>query len=498
MTPATLEVFRDETFDILVIGGGIYGLMAAREAASRGLRTALIEAADFGHATSHNSLKLMHGGIRYVQHLDFSRLRASARERSFWQRAAPTLVRPLEFTIPLFGHGIKGPEAFGAAALLYTIASAGVRSPEYPAAFVVGRTRAQQRLGTFAPEGLTGGGVWRDGQIQDVNRLHLACLRAGIDAGLLASNYMEATALIHAEGRVCGARVSDHRTGAQGEIRAKVTLSCTGAKAAALAQPVLEDKSGFPNFLRATNLVVDRDIGQLGLGVVSRSQSDAVVDRGGRMYFLTPWQGRTIVGTHEAPSQGQPRDSGDIDDFLEELSLAAPSLALTAKDILWVHQGMIPADVDDAKGAVSRQTRGSLIDHAVGGLGGLISVAGVKYTTARLIAERAVTGAARQLDKPVPVSSSLHDPLPVEDATDPDPDDAPGLEARMTRAMTSEMAVCLRDVIERRTMWGETGVAADPSNRAALEAAAQTLGMPQDAPATSPGTSPGGARRHSA
>ncbi len=466
MKRASLEALCDDPFDILVVGGGIYGLMAVRDAALRGLRTALVERADFGGATSHNSLKLMHGGIRYVQHLDLTRLRASVRERAFWQRAAPTLVRPLEFTIPLFGHGLNGREAFAAAALIYNAASAGLRGPSYPGARALGAAEARQRLGDLAPEGLIGGGVWRDGQIQDVNRLHMACLRASVEAGTLAANYMEVVELTAEGGRVTGARLTDQLTGAEGTLRARVTLSCTGAAAAKLAAPHLGDLTAFPSFARATNLVVNRQIGSLGVGVVSRLQSDAVVDRGGRMYFLTPWMGRMIVGTHEAPGQERPKDEADVDDFLTELSHACPSLSLSRNDVIWVHQGLIPADIEDARGTVQRQTRGTLLNHSAQGLGGLISVVGVKYTTARLIAERAVDHAVTQLDRPVPRSRSLYTQLPVADEATTDQDDATSIAAKIHHAMTDEMATSLDDVAVRRAPWAETGTLADAATLA--------------------------------
>ncbi|MEM7710252.1 MAG: FAD-dependent oxidoreductase, partial [Pseudomonadota bacterium] len=176
MKRATVGDLATTSADVLVIGGGIYGLMVARDAALRGLRTVLVERDDWGGGTSHNSLKIMHGGIRYVQHLDIRRLRASAREQAFWQRAAPDLIQPLDFVIPLFGHGVKGPAAFAAAAAIYATASMGVRGPDYGGASVVGPAEAARRMGELAPEGLSGGGVWRDGQIVDANRLHLACL----------------------------------------------------------------------------------------------------------------------------------------------------------------------------------------------------------------------------------------------------------------------------------------------------------------------------------
>ncbi len=479
MNRAPLEALCDETFDILVVGGGIYGLMAARDAALRGLRTALVERGDFGGATSHNSLKLMHGGIRYVQHLDFARLRASARERAFWQRAAPTLLTPMKFTIPLFGHGIKGPAAFAAAVLLYNAASAGVRGPDYGGARVIAPRAARRSLGALAPEGMTGGGVWRDGQIQDVNRLHMAVLRAATGAGALASNYMTVRELVSADGRVTGARLQDRLTGAEGEIRARMTLSCTGAAAADLAAPHLRSRAALPDFLRATNLFVDRQIGSGGLGVVSQSRADAVVDRGGRMYFLTPWQGGTLIGTHEAPGQGSPTSETDIGAFLDQLNQTCPSLSLCHDDVIWVYQGLIPANVDDARGAVNRLTRTTLVDHAAEGLGGLISVAGVKYTTARLIAERAVDRAAQQIGRDSGSPGYAQD-LPVHDAADPDPStsDVETLAERLRHAVSNEMAACLEDVTTRRTLWAETGLLRQPETAQRLTRAAQIAGLP--------------------
>lgn len=488
MKRASLEALADDPFDILVIGGGIYGLMAARDAALRGLRTALVERADFGGATSHNSLKIMHGGIRYVQHLDFARLRASARERAFWQRAAPSLIAPLEFTIPLFGHGVKGPEAFAAAAMLYNLASAGVRGPHYSGARAVGPRSARERLGDFAPDGLTGGGVWRDGQISDVNRLQLSVLRAAVEAGALAANYMDATELVSETGRVIGARLFDRLTGSEAELRARVTLSCTGAWGAQVAGPHLSDTQVFPNFLRATNLLVDRDIGGLGLGAVSRSRSDAVVDRGGRMYFLTPWQGRTLIGTHEAPGRQEASAAAEADDFLRELALACPSLPLTRADVIRVYQGWIPADIDDSAGSAKRRTRGTLLDHSGHGLGGLITLAGVKYTTARLVAERAVDRAAMQLERAVPPSPGYETDLPVMPARaeiDPGTSDPESLAALLRHSAEMEMATSLEDVTERRTLWGETGLPRDPETLRRLQLAADRAGLPLAPPAGS-------------
>ena len=469
-------------YDILVIGGGIYGAMAARDAALRGLRTALVEQSDFGAGTSHNSLKLMHGGIRYVQHLDFARLRASARERAFWQFAAPDLVRPLDFVIPLTGYGVKGPEAFAAAATLYNMASADLRGPHYRPARVLGRSEARKRLGAHAPNDLRGAGFWQDGQILDANRLQLAALRAASEAGADLANYVTVVELRAEKDRVTGARLRDGLTDEEGEVTARVVLSCTGAAAVDLAASVLPQNARvrFPGFARATNITVDRPGGTCGMGVVSRSRADAVVDRGGRMYFLTPWQEKLIIGTHEAVETGSgisPRDEMDIDDFLQELTVACPALALTRANILHVYQGLIPADVDDSRGEVRRQTRGTLIDHyAADGVAGLISVIGVKYTTARLIAERAVNLAVTQL-KPGKVrpTASHKTPFPHVGLAPCDPDNTDSLACRVREAVRHESAARLTDMVFRRMPLAETGGLQGAIGATRLEAAATLM-----------------------
>ena len=480
MKRATLGDLATAPYDILIVGGGIYGVMAAREAALRGLRTAIIERGDWGGETSYNSLKLMHGGIRYVQHFDFTRLRASAREREFWQRAAPDLVRPLEFMIPMLGYGIKGPVAFGVAAELYNLASGSLRGAAYPRARVVGRRRAGQVMKDLAPAGLTGGGVWRDGQIQDCNRLLLAGLKAAVDAGADAANYVRAAQPILQQGRVVGAAVTDQAKGGSAEIRAKVTLSCTGGAAAGFAAPAIGPRAQqeFPKFARAMNLVIDRALCDRGMGIVSRSRSDAVVDRGGRMYFLTPWQGRTIIGTHEAPfepgTDGHSPDPDQVSAFLEEINLAAPALKLTPDQIAYCYTGLIPADTDDAANAVQRQTRGTLIDHSQGGgPAGLITAVGVKYTTARLIAERAVALAAAQIGRDCPPGDSLATPLPQV---------GPSYQAgqAVDAQVQDEMVLTLSDLLMRRSLLAETGALrgakGDPTIQAAAAALADRLG----------------------
>lgn len=485
-----------ETHDLLIVGGGIYGACAASDAARRGLRVALIERGDFGGETSHNSLKTIHGGIRYIQHLDISRLMSSARERGHWMTLAPDLVVPRRFVIPLYGHGTRGPEAFGAAALVYNALTMRIRGRQVPAARVIPAHDCSGLMPGIDTSAMTGGGAWHDGQILDANRLLMAFLRDAAQNGARIANYVAARDFLGPANRVQGAVVEDLLTGRSLEIRARLTLNCAGAGAATLARRARHDLTAhsFSAMARAMNLVVDRDLtAGTAFGVTSRRKSDALIDRGGRMFFVVPWMGQTLIGTAHLPFEDDPEeyrfDEADLRDFIAEIDEAAPGLRLTREDIAYCYAGLTPAALDDdigggvgggstGGGEVRRRRRGTIIDHrAADGVDGLISVVSIKYTTARLVAERVVSHAAARLGHAGPVPPHL----PLADATSiADPEDAAALSARCRDEVRHGMARHLSDVVIRRTRLAETGRASGPLLDAAARAMAEALGWDED------------------
>lgn len=474
-----LDALRDGSFDVLVIGGGIYGACVARDAALRGLRVALVERGDFGSETSHNSLKILHGGIRYTQHLDVPRLLDSARERRFWLTAAPELTRPQQFVIPLYGHGIKGPEAFRGAALMYNVLSARIRRGQVPAARVLSRARVAELMPALDAPGMTGGGAWHDGLIRDANRLLLAVLEDASQAGACVANHAGVVDLLGPSDRVEGALVEDRLTGRSFEIRARITVNCAGAGAAGVAARASRhalSSASFAPMARAMNLVVDRPPpAEAGFGFVSRRKSDAVVDRGGRMFFMVPWMGRTMIGTAHLPYEGDPEayrfSEDEVAAFLAEINEAAPSLDIGRGEVAYCYAGLTPADIDDAVGEVKRKKRGNVIDHrAADGIDGLVSVVGIKWTTSRLVAERIVNHIGGRLGCEGDGSAVM---CPLAEATfREDPADDQALAERCRVAVADEMARRLDDVIFRRTRLGETGRVTG----AALDAAAVAMG----------------------
>jgi glycerol-3-phosphate dehydrogenase len=207
-----LARLADTTFDVVVVGGGIYGAAIAREASLRGLAVALVEKGDFASATSSNSHKIVHGGLRYLQHGDLFRVRASIRERSALLRIAPHLVRVQSFLMPTYGHGLRGREALVAALSLNELLSfdrnRGLdRSRQIPPARMLSATECSRLAPGIPREGLTGGALWYDGLMIDSERMVLAFLMSAAEKGAALANYAAATAtLVRRKGCASGTR----------------------------------------------------------------------------------------------------------------------------------------------------------------------------------------------------------------------------------------------------------------------------------------------------
>jgi len=410
-----------------VVGGGITGAAAAWDAALRGLRVALVEAADFGGATSWNSLKTIHGGLRHLQRADVPSVLESARERAVFLRIAPALVRPLPFLVPTQGHGRRGREAL-ACALLANDALTWRRNRGLPASHriprgrILSRDEVRARVPGLEGGNVTGGALWTDAQVDSNERLVLAFVRGAAEHGAAVANHAAVEALLRDGDRVTGARCRDHVLGQAFEVRARLTINAAGPTAPALDGPALP-------LLRAFNLV-------LGRAVVR----DAAVGApsGGRFLFLVPWRDRTIVGTGYEPADAP---GGGARAFLDEAARAFPWAGLRAEDVTLVHEGLVPGT---ASGPWSRP-------RLRGGAPGLVNAVGVKFTGGRALAERAVDLALAGLDRPYAPPRTAFTPLPGAAPLAGPPEDA----ARV--AVTDEMAIHLDDAVLRRLDRGSAG-----------------------------------------
>jgi glycerol-3-phosphate dehydrogenase len=393
-----------ETYDLLVVGAGIHGACVARDAALRGFRVALVDRGDFGGETSHNSLKLIHGGLRYLQHADFRRVRQSVRERRFWLRAAPHLVRPLRFVIPLYGWATRGPLTMGPAMQVYNFLQRGCNHDlpvdrQIPQAHLISRGECKRLIPGVDETGLTGGAVWYDGQLLDADRALLACIRQAQSIGASVANYVAVDSFIGERDTVEGVRATDMISGDKLEIRSRMTINTAGPWIGQLlAGSRFECRlSRHPHLHKCMNLVTREFFPDYAVGIVSGRRSDSLLPRGGRLYFITPWRGRSIIGTTHVPFDGSPdgyefRDN-EINKFLSEVNSAYAPAKLDRADVEYCYAGLTPATASHAR---ARKTE--LRDHEKhDGVRGLISVSGVKYTTGRLVAERAMDLAALKL-----------------------------------------------------------------------------------------------------
>ena len=371
-----LAALAADPFDLLVIGGGIHGAFAAWDAALRGLRVALVERADFASGTSANSLKVAHGGLRYLQQLDLVRMRRSSVERSTLLRLAPHLVRPLPFLVGTYGLGRDGRIAFGAGFAINELVSwdrnRHLPAPaRLPAARLLGRAECLERFGGFDRAGLSGGALWYDGQILHPERLVVAILRAAAAAGATLANYTEARDLLAEHGKVAGAIIADRLGGAEFPVRARAVVNAAG--------PWVPDVAGaarateIVRFARSLNLVVRRQFADCAIGVRSRTTHDPVCGAR-RFMFCCPWRGHTLVGTSYTIDAGDRRPIGleEIVALLDEINAACPPLELTLEDVSFFHWGFVPLkDGAEPGRPTAPAERPRILDHSAEGLRGL-------------------------------------------------------------------------------------------------------------------------------
>ncbi len=342
MRSRDLDRLAATTYDVLVVGGGIHGLAIAYEAASRGLRTALVDAGDYGGAASFNHQKTAHGGLRSLQSGRIDRARQSIFERRALARIAPWLLRPLPFITGTYRSFIRNRLALRAAfkfdEWLGRHRNAGVE-PELhlPAPRLISKAATLRLFPGIKQDGLTGAAQWYDYQMVEAERLTFAFAAAADRAGADLANYVEATAPLKAGGRIAGMQVRDRLSSNTFEIRAQVTVNAAGAHAGTV-MAAFGVKRDFP-LLKAMNLVTSKRASDIALASPSPS---------GRMLTLVPWRGRALIGTSQSSSLVQPDavsvSAAEVEAFVREANAAFPALQITPADVTLVHRGAVPAD----------------------------------------------------------------------------------------------------------------------------------------------------------
>jgi glycerol-3-phosphate dehydrogenase len=389
-------------FEVLVIGGGVTGAGVALDAATRGLRTALVEARDFASGTSSRSSKLFHGGLRYLEQLNFGLVREALHERDLnVNRLAPHLVKPVPFLYPLTHRVWERPYVTAGLALYDGLARLGALSEPMPAQKHLTRTGARRLFPALKPDALVGAVRYYDAQADDA-RHTLTLARTAAAYGATVLNSAEVISFSHAGERVIGARVRDVETGREVDVRAEVVVNATGVWTDDI-QTLVGGRGRFHvRASKGVHIVVPRDRINGEVGLILRTEKSVL--------FVIPWGSHWIVGTTDtdwALDKAHPAASkADIDYILEHVNrvLAVP---LTHDDITGVYAGLRPLLSGESE-TTSQLSR----EHAVARpMPGVIAVAGGKYTTYRPMAADAVDAVAHDVTRPVPPSVTENIPL---------------------------------------------------------------------------------------
>lgn len=423
-----VSAFGNKEYDLLVVGGGIFGICTAWDAALRGLSVALIERGDYAGASSANCFKIVHGGIRYIQHADFARIRESSHERRALLRIAPHLVDPLPIVVPTYGHGMKGKSAMRAATAIYDAVTMDrnrrVPDPEkrIPNSGYISRDKCIDLFPGLGTGGLTGGAIIYDGHMYSPARLAFSFLMSAVGEGADVANYVEATGFLRNGDGVIGIRARDLLTQEELQIRSKVVVNAAGAWTERLLrydQGISVDPPSV--FSRDVAIVVNRRLleSRHGLAVQSKIKDpDAKFSRGARHLFMIPWRQYTQIGVWHVVHEGHPDEfrvtEDEVQEFLDQVNEAyAFEDPLTIRDVSTVNAGLtLFGENDEVKGDLSFGKRSRIIDHArEHGVDRLISVVGVRYTVARGVGEKAVDLVFKKLGRAAPKTTTATVPI---------------------------------------------------------------------------------------
>lgn len=381
---AALERFSGEEFDFLVIGGGITGSAVARDAASRGLKVALVERMDFAFGTSSRSSKLIHGGLRYLKNFELPLVFESLSERDKLLKIVPHLVRPLPFFVPVYKNDLHGRALVSFGLWLYDILSF-YKSSGFHKKLSPGELLEEAPF--LRKDGLKGGFRYYEASMWD-DALSVEILRSAVKFGAQAANYVEAETPLWQDGRVAGFRLKDRFSGTNGEISlyAKRVIACTGPWTDELGLKLSSTWEPWIDPSKGIHLVFD--IARLPL-------SGAVIiahPRDWRISFAIPrpdfGSGVVIVGTTDSPTPPDPDkaviDKSDVDYLVDLLQRYFPQLKLDYSDIISAYVGVRPlVSTGGKKAALHKISR----EHYIGlGPGGVVLAAGGKYTTHRTMA----------------------------------------------------------------------------------------------------------------
>ena len=387
-------------FDVIIIGAGINGAGIARDAAMRGLRVLLVDKGDVGGGTSAASTRLIHGGLRYLEHFEFGLVRESLKERETLLRIAPHLVRPLPITIPIYKQGRRGRGTIRAGMIAYDVLSWGKSLPRHR---MQSARETLERMPGLNGEGLVGAAVYYDAQVEFAERLVVENVLDAIEHGATVWTYTRVVKLLSEGGRVAGVQL-------EGDFAdfaiADLVVNAAGPWVDELVAS--DGKNRLIGGTKGSHVVVAPFAGAPESAVYVEAVQD------GRPFFIIPWNGNYLIGTTDVRFEGDPGDvrveSWEVDYLLAETNRAFPKAGLTRDNVLYTYSGVRPLPFTKNEDEQNITRRHFLRGHPQ--FENLVSVVGGKLTTYRSLAEECVDLVLRKLGRELSRSETATTPLP--------------------------------------------------------------------------------------
>ncbi len=391
---SAIAALANEEFDLLVIGGGVTGAGIALDAATRGLKVALVESQDYAAGTSSRSSKLIHGGLRYLEQYDFKLVREALHERELMvTTGAPHLVKPLSFLYPLHSK-VRERTYVGAGIFLYDILRGLQRA--LPNHKHLSHKRVQEEAPCLDPKIVLGGIEYFDAQVDDA-RHTMMILRTAALYGAALTTRTRAESLIRNGEKVIGVEVTDLISGKRMNVRAKSTIMAAGVWSNELHEHFGITPNYSVRMSKGVHIVVPRSAINSNVGMILKTALSVL--------FVIPWtKDKWLIGTTDTDYTGDKTDpladAADVDYIIEQVNkvLLTP---ITREDLLGVYAGLRPLVSSAGASSTTKISREHIVDHPVPGF---VSIAGGKYTTYRVMAKDAVDEALSDIDREVPES----------------------------------------------------------------------------------------------
>ncbi len=393
-------------FDLIIIGGGVNGAGIARDAAGRGLRTCLLEQGDLCHGTTRWSSRLVHGGLRYLEHAELGLVYESLHERETLLSIAPHLVQPLRLLIPIYRSGQRGRFLIAAGMWLYDLLSIGKSVPGHEM-LDVGETLDELPL--LNRDGLLGAAAYFDAQVTFAERLVVENALAAKEAGAQIHTYSRVDRVLSDQRQLIGVRYTDLRTDQQSDLTAQVVVNAAGPWVDRVLEKTGKSPRRFMGGTKGTHIVVPGFPGQPKVACYLEAQSD------GRPFFVLPWNDLLLIGTTDIRFDGNPgevlAEDEEIDYLLAETNRVFPDACLDRKCIHYHYTGVRPLPRKEKK-AEGDITRRHIIKHHRRVAKGLYSVIGGKLTTYRNLAEEMTDRVVRRVRHKGSKCKTKREPLP--------------------------------------------------------------------------------------